>query len=208
MINVAYYLFNAFGISAQPSRLMLPKWANVSEEKFNEILSTVTKAKNNGLKINADGREVTLDNTESLLKSVGSGKINKNQFKKEYKNIANGVEKTLNRSMFTRNQTKMIKILSLLRGIVEGPLYEQLATTDMPELESEESAAQRINQQGQGLKILTPNQVLSRLPISLAKLKAGNNSEKLKNETRQILYSLHRSKKLTKQIYKSLIDII
>ena len=179
MINVAYYLFNAFGISAQPSRLMLPKWANVSEEKFNEILSTVTKAKNNGLKINADGREVTLDNTESLLKSVGSGKINKNQFKKEYKNIANGVEKTLNRSMFTRNQIKMIKILSLLRGIVEGPLYEQLATTDMPELESEESAAQRINQQGQGLKILTPNQVLSRLPISLAKLKTGNNSEKL-----------------------------
>ena len=208
MINVAYYLFNAFGISAQPSRLMLPKWANVSEEKFNEILSTVTKAKNNGLKINADGREVTVDNTESLLKSVGSEKINKSQFKKEYKNIANGVEKTLNRSMFTRNQIKMIKILSLLRGIVEGPLYEQLATTDMPELESEESAAQRINQQGQGLKILTPNQVLSRLPISLAKLKAGNNSEKLKNETRQILYSLHRSKMLTKQIYKSLIDII
>ena len=63
-------------------------------------------------------------------------------------------------------------------------------------------------QQGQGLKILTPNQMLSRLPISLAKLKAGNNSEKLKNEIRQLLYSLYRSKKLTKQLYKSLIDII
>ena len=45
-------------------------------------------------------------------------------------------------------------------------------------------------QQGQGLKILTPNQMLSRLPISLAQLNAGNNSEKLKNEIRQILYSL------------------
>ena len=66
----------------------------------------------------------------------------------------------------------------------------------------------RQNQQGQGLKILTPNQMLSRLPISLAQLKAGNNSEKLKNEIRQILYSLYRSKKLTKQIYKSLIYII
>ena len=44
----------------------------------------------------------------------------------------------------------------------------------MPDLESEESAAQRNNQQGQGLKILTPNQMLSRLPISLAQLKAGN----------------------------------
>ena len=78
----------------------------------------------------------------------------------------------------------------------------------IPDLESEESAAQRRNQQGQGLKILTPNQMLSRLPISLAQVKAGNNSEKLKNEIRQLLYSLFKSKKLTKQFYKSLIDII
>ena len=63
-------------------------------------------------------------------------------------------------------------------------------------------------QQRQGLKILTPNQMLSRLPISLAQLKAGNNSEKLKNEIRQLLYSLYRSKKLTKNVYKSLVDII
>ena len=48
------------------------------------------------------------------------------------------------------------------------------------------------NQQGQGLKILTPNQMLSRLPIFLAQLKEGNNSEKLKNEIRQLLYSLNR----------------
>ena len=59
-----------------------------------------------------------------------------------------------------------------------------------------------------GLKILTPNQILSSWPITLAQLKAGNNSEKLKNEIRQLLYSLYRSKKLTKQLYKSLIDII
>ena len=63
-------------------------------------------------------------------------------------------------------------------------------------------------QQGSGLKMLPPNQMLSRLPISLAQLKAENNSEKLKNEIRQILYSLYRSKKLTKQLYKSLVDII
>ena len=50
--------------------------------------------------------------------------------------------------------------------------------------------------------------MLGRLPISLAQLKTENDSEKLKNEIRQLLYSLHRSKKLTKQIYKSLIDII
>ena len=62
--------------------------------------------------------------------------------------------------------------------------------------------------QGQGLKILTPDQMFSRLPITLAQLKAGNNSEKLKNEIRQLLYSLYRSKKLTKQLYESLVDII
>ena len=49
--------------------------------------------------------------------------------------------------------------------------------------------------------------MLSSLPITLAQLRAGNNSEKLKNEIRQLLYSLCRSKKLTKQLYKSLIDI-
>ena len=52
------------------------------------------------------------------------------------------------------------------------------------------------NQLGEGLKTLTPNQMLSILPISLAQLKARNNSEKLKNEIRQLLYSLCRSKKL------------
>ena len=50
------------------------------------------------------------------------------------------------------------------------------------------------NQLGEGLKILTPDQMLSRLPITLAQLKAGNNSEKLINEIRQLLYSLYRSK--------------
>ena len=63
-------------------------------------------------------------------------------------------------------------------------------------------------QSGKGLKILTPNQMLNRLPIALAQLKAGNNSNKLKNEIRQLLYSLYRSKNMTEQIYKSLIGII
>ena len=64
------------------------------------------------------------------------------------------------------------------------------------------------NQERKGLKILTPDQMLSKLPISLAQLKAGNNSEKLKNEIRQLLYSLHRSNKLSKTIYEHLVSII
>ena len=87
----------------------------------------------------------------------------------------------------------MVEILSLLQGLInDKKTDEQSNITDMPELESEESAEQRINQQGTGLKILTPHQMLSRLPINLAQLKAGNNSEKLKNEIRQLFYSLYR----------------
>ena len=57
-------------------------------------------------------------------------------------------------------------------------------------------------QQGYGLKPLTPDQMLSRLPISLAHLNAENNSEKLKNELRQLLYSLYRSKELKRIFIK------
>ena len=64
------------------------------------------------------------------------------------------------------------------------------------------------DQSGKGPKILTPKQMLGRLSITLAQLNAGKNSEKLKNQIRQLLYSLYRSKKLTKQLYKSLIDTI
>ena len=64
----------------------------------------------------------------------------------------------------------------------------------------------KLNQSRQGLKILTPSQMLSRLPIFLAQLKARNNSEKVRNEIIQLLYYLYKSKKLTKNIYKSLVD--
>ena len=64
------------------------------------------------------------------------------------------------------------------------------------------------NQEGKGVKILTQNQMLSRLPITLAQLKAGDNSDKLKNEIRQLLYCLYRSKNMTKQVYNNLIKHI
>ena len=74
----------------------------------------------------------------------------------------------------------------------------------MPELESEESTEQR----GVGLKTLTPDQMLSRLPITLAQLKVENNSQNLINKIRQLLYSLYLSKKLTKTIYNNLMNTI
>ena len=62
------------------------------------------------------------------------------------------------------------------------------------------------SQEGEGLKILTPNQMLIRLPIALAQVKAGNNSESLLNEIRKIVYSLYRSKEITKKVYNNIIQ--
>ena len=61
---------------------------------------------------------------------------------------------------------------------------------------------------GAGLKILNNKQMLNRVPILLAQIQAGNNSIKLKNEIRQILYSLYRSQLLTKTVYNNLIKSI
>ena len=65
-----------------------------------------------------------------------------------------------------------------------------------------------IEQEGEGLKILTPNQMLKRLPIALAQVKAGNNSESLLNEIIQIIYYLCRSKKITKMLYNNIMNSI
>ena len=61
---------------------------------------------------------------------------------------------------------------------------------------------------GTGLKILTPKQMLQRLPIALAQVKAGDNFESLLNEIRQIVYSLYQSKQITKKVYNNIIESI
>ena len=64
------------------------------------------------------------------------------------------------------------------------------------------------SQEGEGLKIVTPNQMLKRLPQALAQVQAGNNSESLLNEIRQIVYSLYRSKEITKKVHNNIINSI
>ena len=120
----------------------------------------------------------------------------------------------------TKNKNKNNELVNVIKsGLID--LNDEIETMSKEEIENEKPdkilkiVKEILNfnnkiqkQQGSGLKILTPNEMLSRLRITLAQLKAGNNSEKLKNEIRQLLYSLYRSKKLTKQLYKSLVDII
>ena len=112
-----------------------------------------------------------------------------------------------------KNRVNLIhKKLTKLKNIVKNAPKDK--TFKIEENEKIIDIVERIfelnskNQLGLGLNILTPNQMLSRLPISLAQLNAGKNFEKLKNEIGQLLYSLYRSKKLTKNVYKSLVDII
>ena len=90
-------------------------------------------------------------------------------------------------------QTKMIRYVKSLKDIVD--FYNPRLGNVM-------------SKKGEGLKILNNKQMLNRLPILLAQIEAGNNSNKLKNETRQILYSLYRSKALTKTVYNKLIKSI
>ena len=61
---------------------------------------------------------------------------------------------------------------------------------------------------GEDLKILTPKQMLQRLPIALAQVKAGNTSENLHNKIRQIIYSLHRAKEIFKKVYNNIMNSI
>ena len=87
----------------------LPKWVKVSKTEFNEILSIITEAKNNGLKVNADGEEITLHKAESLLKDISSKKINKNEFIKRHNDIIKNVKKLLTKQTYTMNRKKLWK---------------------------------------------------------------------------------------------------
>ena len=68
--------------------------------------------------------------------------------------------------------------------------------------------AKQIETKGTELKILTTKQMLQRLPIALAQVKAGNNSESLFSEIRQIVYSLYQSKQITKKVYNNIIKSV
>ena len=142
--------------------------------------------------------------------------INRELFKNYFKfQMPTAMVKSLLYSL--NDKEKNILLVNMIKSELSD-LKNEIIKTSKDEIKNEKpykivDIAEKIlefdrQQHGGSLKILTLHQMLSRLPITLAQLKAGNNSEKLKNEIRKLLYSLYRSKKLTKQIYKSLINII
>ena len=155
--------------SEQTSDQSIPKWMQVSKDRFDFIKLKINK--NKKLNTMIDKKSYTLNDANELVNKIAEQTIDKNNAIKEYNNLVNKAEE-IAELRSTPPRQKMLKILNYLGYIFNGP------TAD-----------------GKGLKILTPNQMLSRLPITLAQLKAGSYSGKLKNEIRQLLYSLYRSKK-------------
>ena len=143
-------------------------------------------------------------NTEEItksLKKLHNKLINLSKFKEEYNKFMDNVknfedykfENKLGSVSTNQKKKKMKRYARDLKDIVD--LYNLKSGSDTSE-------------KGEGLKILTNKQMLNHLPILLAQIQAGNNSKSLKNELRQILYSLCRSKVLTKTVYNNLIKSI
>ena len=141
-------------------------------------------------------------NTEKIAKSrknLRNKLINPREFKEEYNKLLDSIAKfehyksEKEPGSASLNQKIMIRYARDLKDIVD--LYNLKSDSDT-------------SKKGEGLKILTDKQMLNRLPILLAQIEAGNNSIKLKNEARQILYSLYRLKLLTKTVYNNLIKSI
>ena len=105
-------------------------------------------------------------------------------------------------------------VLSSVKGLVKGREMVLTAFNSGIFQKSEESQegegaskTSRANE-GERIKILTPNQMLKRLPVALAQVKVCNNSESLLNEITQIVYSLYRSKEITKKVSNNIINSI
>ena len=157
------------------------------KSRLNEIKDVITRSKESRLMTSKGKKKITLKNVEKLPESIISGKVNK----KEARNsIADDVNK-LNRLELTEPTRKMLPIFRQLEETFMGTKaddevddetdnktddkdYEdneddkKIDTADTPNLEGEESAEQKRKQEAKGLKILTPQQILTRLPTSLA----------------------------------------
>ena len=115
--------------------------------------------------------------------------------------IEDFIKKTKPRDLILKKleENVLTSVLSLLKG--REMVYKAFESGIFQKLEESQ-------QEGERLKILTPSQMLKRLPIAHAQVKAGNNSESLLNEIRQTVYSLYRSKEITKKVYNNIINLI
>ena len=172
----------------QPDELKLAEWVKVSKKRLDKIKNKVQNPKNNTLQARPNQKSlIKFDKSNKLLEDIEHSKITYEEALKSINNIRTDIRKIINKESLIPNQVEVINILFMVDEIFTGEIKsvkannegileifkesdEQPDNTEMPELEGEQS--------GQGQKILTPDEMHSRLPITLAQLKVGNNSRK------------------------------
>ena len=196
------------------NKLLLSKEREIFKDIYNKRLDKIEELNNkidyNNLKyfVVSSGDEYSFDKLNdpiAFLNNIKKGKISLEEAKNKQQNYRNYLD-NIRRGNKNANKRKTLVNINIHFNarndaikFIEG--YGSMI------LEAKKLAKE---QEGTGLKILTPNQMLKRLPIALAQIKAGNNSESLLNEIRQIAYSLYRSKEITKKykIYNNIIKSI
>ena len=140
-----------------------------------------------------------INNIRDGKKDLAGVKKNQEKFKLYLSEIKKGAKK----SKEQKNTIYNIEMLYKARNKAIKFYYDYSLM-----MSEAKSKAKQNETKGMGVKILTPKQMLQRLPIALAQVKAGNNSENLLNEIRQIIYSLYQSKEITKKVYNNLIKYL
>ena len=194
-------------------KLLLLKEREIFKDIYNKRLDKIEELNN---KINYDNLEYAvysrrkqidfpkLKSPLTLLDKIKKGEITLEEAKNYQKNYLDYL-KTIRKGNKNVKQREILANLNMFYNAREETI-KFIEDYDSMILEAKRLAKE--DQGGKGLKILTPNQMLQRLPIVFAQLKAGNNSESILNEIRQIVYSLYRSKEISKKVYNNIINSI
>ena len=194
-------------------KLFLSKEREIFKDIYNKRLDKIeelsTKIDYDNLKyvVVGTGDEYDFNNLDdplTFLNNIKKGKISMNKAIEQQENFY----KYLNIIRIGNKNDNQKKVLANAYILFNGRNSAIKFIEDHGSITLEAKRLAKEEQEGKGLKILTPNQMLKRLPITLAQIKAGNNSESLLNEIRQIFYSLYRSKEITKKVYNNIINSI
>ena len=193
-------------------KLLLSKERKIFKDIYNKRLDKIEELNNKidyyNLEYAVYSRKELIDFSElkdplTLLDKIKKGEMTLEEAKNYQKNYLNYL-KTIRKGNKNVKQRETLANLNMLYNVRKEAI-KFIEDYGSMILEAKKLARE---QEGTGLKILTPNQMLKRLPIALAQIKAGNNSESLLNEIRQSVYSLYRSKEITKKVYNSIINSI
>ena len=193
-------------------QLLISKEREIFKDIYNKRLDKIEELNN---KIDYDNLKYVVERSSDeyrfnkiedpiiFLDNIKKGKISLKEAKEQQQNYYNYLN-MIRRGNKNARQKRTLANINILFDARYNPIK---FIEDYSSMILEANKMTR-EQEGTGLKILTPNQMLKRLPIALAQIKAGNNSESLLNEIRQIAYSLYRSKEITKKVCNNIIKSI